>query len=481
MTERQYLRANSSLYPILMILYGVLLLLGLGIIATIGVNLSGVMQVVGSITCMVADTVIYVRMKNTRFCAIALMGTAALMYLNVMIFNNSNEVYVYALPVLCISMIYLNIRYVICGSTAIILGIIIHTVKLAVQGNLNDETAVIGSVISALFIAGAYRVCKLLTAFNKENIEAQKKSYGTMVLVADNLIRHFDNAIGMLDQTKNSVSTCKLTMEEIAETTGSTAESIQKQAMMCSEIHDNTNQAEQKAVNMIESSEKALKIVKEGAEVIDGLKEQAENVQSASRIAAKSSKELSARVEEVRGIISTILSISSQTNLLALNASIEAARAGEAGKGFAVVADEIRQLSVQTQEATEKITDIINDLNVEVEKTVHSMEDSAESINRQTELIDVTQNKFDVIDNEVKTLTGIISGIETVMKAIIGATETITDNISHLSATGEEIAASTTEGVRIAEDSYDVTYELVKIIEATYELAKDLKQYENEI
>lgn len=58
----------------------------------------------------------------------------------------------------------------------------------------------------------------------------------------------------------------------------------------------------------------------------------------------------------VGDVVQTITALASQTNLLALNATIESARAGEAGKGFAVVASEVKELALQTSQATEDIT-----------------------------------------------------------------------------------------------------------------------------
>ena len=70
-------------------------------------------------------------------------------------------------------------------------------------------------------------------------------------------------------------------------------------------------------------------------------------------------KRSSAEIAQVLGLISAV---ARQTNLLALNATIEAARAGAAGRGFAIVASEVKNLSRETQQATEEIAQKIEAL-----------------------------------------------------------------------------------------------------------------------
>lgn len=195
----------------------------------------------------------------------------------------------------------------------------------------------------------------------------------------------------------------------------------------------------------------------------------------ASNVTVSVIQSLTAKVEEVKSFVESIINISNQTNLLALNASIEAARAGEAGKGFAVVADEIRQLSEQTKDASANITEIINKLNEDTRRANESIENSVSSVEKQNELIDDTRDKFNAMGEAVELLMKDINVAEESIKKILDSTTVISDNITHLSATGEEVAASSTEGLRMADTTVESMAKCKKVLENIYMLADDLK------
>jgi methyl-accepting chemotaxis protein len=181
---------------------------------------------------------------------------------------------------------------------------------------------VIGTVLT-LLITKAFRKLETMTMLTEEIMAAKE-------IVEENSL----NLEALVMKTSTSVSQIKQTSELVS---------------------DNARIVAEAATLSVSISSEGEKAVHDSIYGVDRIKEQIESI-------AVKILELSAQTQAIGKIITSVDDIAKQSKLLAFNASIEASKAGEYGKGFSVVANEIKNLSEESKEATNKIGEILGEI-----------------------------------------------------------------------------------------------------------------------
>lgn len=211
------------------------------------------------------------------------------------------------------------------------------TVKAPVSENVT------GAVADAINLM-AGETAKVMLEVNNISADVTKASM-TVHAQADTMLTAAENDRAEVDRTATALQTAAQSMRSIADL-----------AQVCNNVADSAIKSTQLALNTVNST-------------VSGIN----STRDVIRETEKRIKRLGERSQEISGVVNLINVIAERTHILALNASMHAASAGEAGRGFAVVADEVQRLAENARQATQQISALVNNIQLETADTVSTM------------------------------------------------------------------------------------------------------------
>lgn len=264
----------------------------------------------------------------------------------------------------------------------------------------------------------------------------------TMTKNLREMISQITNFSSQLTQSSNDLSGLSSIMAEGASSMSQKSESVSAAAeQMNSSMNVVAATCEQAATNVNSVSIATDQINSSICEIGNNSGQGRSITQEAvtrAESATNKVNELNMSASEISKFTEVISEISDQTNLLALNATIEAARAGEVGKGFAVVASEIKELAIQTGNATNDIKNRIAGIQLSTSDTIKEIKGVALIIENVNEIVGT-------IATSVEEQSSTTNEISHNMGQAADGLQEVNVNVSQSSSVANEIAKDISE------------------------------------
>ena len=446
----------------------------------------GLIMVMVAITLIISWIAYLKNKKGTKTRYIQLVGQCMIGWIIAFAYSQDFAILIGGF-VLIGGILYFDKKYSIISAIAYLASISLAIgYKLASGENLGGKDVIdFAFVFSAaiLMVAIIILTGSVAKLYNDDSVgaalaeqERQKEIMDDVLTVASEVRKGTETAMGIINQLNESSEVVNTAMKDISDSTYSTSESIQTQTTMTQNIQESLQVTIESSENMVRVAQQSNELNQQNLVLMGDLKQQSQVIAETNNDVADAMKALQERTKAVKGIADTIFSISSQTNLLALNASIESARAGEAGRGFAVVADEIRQLAEKTRVETENIARILEELSMNAQQATDAVGRSVEAAGVQDQMIEQVSQSFEEMSNNVNGLIDEIENIDNLLTNLSEANNQIVDNISNLSATTQEVTASSMQATEMTVENLDnaetAKTELSNVLNVSHQLDK---------
>ncbi|WFD08874.1 methyl-accepting chemotaxis protein [Tepidibacter hydrothermalis] len=285
-----------------------------------------------------------------------------------------------------------------------------------------------------------------------------------------------DKAADKVRNMQESTESVASTSEEIASGSLTQMESINSIFSNIEGVGNNIDGIRGELKNIGEQSDASVKLTEEGNKNIVKTKQ---SIDTLRNIMIEYNNNLNNFIEsfsEIEKFSDIIKGITENTNLLALNSSIEAARAGEYGKGFAVVATEIGKLSNQSQNASEKISEVIEGIQQKMSKLTQEMSYGINKIDEGIIVAQKAEQSFEQISNSTVKTKNQINTIDKSMEEISLYTEKVIESVETIQGISQENASESQQFNAIVEEMNNSFGGIVSNINYLKDCANNLQQ-----
>lgn len=286
-----------------------------------------------------------------------------------------------------------------------------------------------------------------------------KDELGELTLWFNTFLQKMRTMVGDIATSSGDVSRSSENLSEASTILGQVSDDVSNRSQsmgrsveeLTTNMHQITEHTQEVTQNAKEADLATNQMAVEFSEFVQRVQQARSVVSDANELMVDTQKqvvELESGAEKIGDISETIQAIASQIKLLSLNATIEAARAGEAGKGFGVVAKEVKELSTQTHEATEGITELIENIQRHTFQTV-------DKINKFSEMVSQIQTINEALEHAIVEQEQAASDISSNVGRVSSGANEIFQSISLSKENTESIKAQIQELTQAAERTRD--------------------------
>jgi len=282
-----------------------------------------------------------------------------------------------------------------------------------------------GDLSKDLQIVGSDELARLAKAFNGFLVRLRETV--NSVSHAVNQLNHAVTDLGTI--SKDTASGAMQTRQQ----TSSMAESMHEILQSSHDLAEQASLASSEANNAANAASNGEQIVQQTVVSINELAGEVEQTSAVINALEQGSDKIGAVIGVIRGI-------AEQTNLLALNAAIEAARAGDQGRGFAVVADEVRTLASRTQESTQEISQVIEQLQASSHQAVKAMQSSREKTTHTVSKAEETRQSLAKVNQAILAINQMNLQITSAAESQSSLVNSVNGTVQDISQVAEQSA-----------------------------------------